>query len=258
VQAGEPADRYTTAQNTLKAELLTAGDYIRYRGQRTLETEIWWKTGLKVNHHSTDDRIELAVVEVLLQTAGASFIDIQSRLNELFPGLITPSSELIRTILDSYGEIVDPAAGIWKLAARENPLTRQADLTEIQKTLRATGMKFGYKVEGETELIWKDDAGNTLYYFAPAVHACVSEIMINSDYPAEKSIIVIPASRTNLLLYKIEKNPLMYAAMAAGWRIIKFRHIRHISKEHQDEPEMWEMQLDMDPLEFKPIQMKMF
>ena len=258
VQAGEPADRYTTAQNTLKAELLTAGDYIRYRGKRTLESEIWWKAGLKVNHHSTDDRIELAVVEILLQTAGASFSDIQTRLNKQFPGLLTPSSELIRTILDSYGEIVDPAGGVWKLATRENPMTRQADLSEIQKTLKTTGVKFGYKVEGETELIWKDDTGRPVYYFAPAVHACVSEIMINSDYPAEKSIIVIPASRTNLLLYKIEKNPLMYEAIAAGWRIIKFRHIRHISREHQDEPEMWEMQLDMDPLEFKPIQMKMF
>jgi hypothetical protein len=258
VQAGEPADRYTTVQNTLKAELLTAGDYIRYRGQKALESEIWWKTGLKVNHHSYHDRIELAVVEILLQSAGISFPDIQARLNEQFPGLMTPSSELIRTILDSYGEIVDPVGGVWKLAARENPMTRQADLSEIQETLRTTGVKFGYKVEGETALIWKDNTGNPVYYFAPAVHACVSEAMINSDYPAEKSIIVIPASRTNLLLYKIEKNPLMYEAIAAGWRIIKFRHIRHISREHQDEPEIWEMQLDMDPLEFKPIQMKMF
>ncbi len=257
-QVGEPGDRYTTAQNTLKAELLTSGDYIRYRGQRTLETEIWWKTGLKVNQHSTDDRIELAVVEILLQSSGVSFSDIQAQLNKQFPGLLTPSSELIRTILDSYGEIMDPAGGVWKLATRENPMTRQADLLEIQETLKSTGEKFGYKVEGETELIWKDDTGSPVYYFVPAVHACVSEIMINSDYPAEKSIIVIPASRTNLLLYKIEKNPLMYEAIAAGWRIIKFRHIRHISKEHQDEPEMWEMQLDMDPLEFKPIQMKMF
>ncbi len=33
-QVGEPSDRYTTAHNTLKTELLTAGDYIRYRGQR--------------------------------------------------------------------------------------------------------------------------------------------------------------------------------------------------------------------------------
>ncbi len=106
--------------------------------------------------------------------------------------------------------------------------------------------------------IWKNNDGELVYYFVPTVHACVSGIMINSTYPPEKSIIVIPASRANLLLYKIEKNPLLYEAMAAGWRIVKFRHIRHISVEHQEEPEQWEMQLDMDPLEFKPIQMKMF
>jgi hypothetical protein len=257
-QTGETSDRYNVTQNTLKAELVTAGDYIRFRGQRTLETDIWWKTGLKVNRPSIDDQIELAVIEILLQTAGSSFPDLQIKLNELFPGLLTPGSELIRTILDSYGEIVDTTTGVWRLAARENPMTRQADLSEIQKTLRAVGEKFGYTVEGDTDLTWKDKTGDLTYHFAPVVNTCVTETMINNSYPAEKSILVIPASRTNLLLYKIEKNPLLYEAMIAGWRIIKFRHLRHISKEHQDEPEIWDMQLDMDPLEFKPIQMKMF
>jgi hypothetical protein len=257
-QAGEPSDRYTTAYNTLKTELMTAGDYIRFRGQRTLESEIWWRNGLKVNEHSGDDRIEFAIIGMLLQNSGTSFLDIQKRLNEQFPGLLTPGSELIRTILDSYGEIVDPVSGIWKLATRENPLTRQTDLSQIFDTLKATGIKFGYKVEGETDSVWKDADGNLVYYFIPTVHACISGIMINSTFPPEKCIIAIPASRANLLLYKIEHNPLMYGAMAAGWRVVKFRHIRHISMEHQDEPEQWEMQLDMDPLEFKPIQMKMF
>jgi hypothetical protein len=257
-QVGEPSDRYTTAHNTLKAELLTAGDYIRYRGQRAVETEIWWKNGLKVNDHSTDDRIELAVVEMLLQNSGVCLTDIQEKLYKQFPGLLTPGTELIRTILDSYGEIVDPVIGVWKLAVRENPLTRQADLNEILETLRSTGLKFGYQVEGETDSIWKDNEGNLVYYFLPTVHTCISGLMLNSIYPPEKSIVAIPASRTNLLLFKIEKNPLLYGSMAAGWRIVKFRHLRHISQEHQDEPEQWEMQLDMDPLEFKPIQMKMF
>jgi hypothetical protein len=257
-QVGEPSDRYTTAYNTLKTEFLTAGDYIRYRGQRTLETEIWWKKGLRVTNNSTDDRIEMAIVEMLLQDTGADFQSVQTRLNRQFPGVLTPGTELIRTILDSYGELVDSVAGKWKLASRENPLTRQTDLSEMLDTLRSTGSKFGYKVEGESDSIWKNSDGDLVYYFVPTVQACVSDIMMNSTYPPEKSLIVIPASRANLLLYKIEKNPLLYEAMVAGWRIVKFRHIRHISIEHQNEPEQWEMQLDMDPLEFKPIQMKMF
>jgi len=257
-QAGDPSDRYTTANNTLKTELITAGDYIRYRGQRSIENEIWWKKGIRISENATDDRVELAVVEMLSQNSGADFLEIQKRVNNQFPGLLTPSTELIRTILDSYGEIVDPVLGIWKLAGREDPLTRQTDLSEILETINTTGVKFGYRVDGDSESIWKNNDGDLVYYFVPTVHACVSSIMINSVHPPEKSIIVIPASRANLLLYKIEKNPLLYGAMADGWRIVKFRHIRHISLEHQDEPQQWEMQLDMDPLEFKPIQMKMF
>jgi hypothetical protein len=257
-QVGEASDRYTTAHNTLKTELLTAGDYIRYRGQRTIETDIWWKKGIRVSENSTDDLIELAIVEMLLQNQGVAFKDIQKRLNKQFPGMLAPGTELIRTILDSYGEITEPVNGIWKLAGRENPLTRQTDLSEILDTLNATGMKFDYRVAGEADSTWKNNDGELVYYFVPTVQACVSGIMINSTHPPEKSIIVIPASRSNLLLYKIEKNPLLYEAMAAGWRIVKFRHIRHISLEHQEEPGQWELQLDMDPLEFKPIQMKMF
>ncbi len=120
-------------------------------GSGSIETEIWWKKGIRVSENSTDDRIELAVVEMLLQNHGADFQDIQKRLNNQFPGMLAPGTELIRTILDSYGEIVDPVNGIWKLAGRENPLTRQTDLSEILNTLNATGMKFGYKVEGEAD-----------------------------------------------------------------------------------------------------------
>ena len=134
-QIGEASDRYTTAHNTLKTELLTAGDYIRYRGQRTIETEIWWKKGIRVSENSTDDRIEMAVVEMLMQNQGAAFKDIQKWLNNQFPGMLAPGTELIRTILDSYGEITDPVTGIWKLTGRENPTTRQTDLSEILSTL---------------------------------------------------------------------------------------------------------------------------
>ncbi len=256
--AGNPSDRYTMAQNTIKAELLTAGDYIRYRGQRALENDIWWKKGLPSDRQSTDDQVEMSILDFLLQNDGARFDEIQKQLNEKFTGLITPGSEIIRTVLDSYGELTDTSDGLWKLSTRENPLTRQADLNEIHEILRTTGLRFGYQTSGETELVWKDESGDLVYYFIPSVHTSISNLMLNSPYPPNKSIIVIPASRTNLLLYKIEKNPLLYEAMATGWRIVKFRHIRHISKEHLDEAEQWDIQLDMDPLEFKPIQMKMF
>ncbi|MGA9397498.1 MAG: hypothetical protein WBV22_04480 [Anaerolineaceae bacterium] len=257
-QTGEPSDRYTMAQNTLKTELITAGDYIRYRGQHALENDIWWKKGLQIEQQSTDDRIEMAVLEFLLENNGVRFAEIQSKLNNQFTGLITPSSEIIRTVLDSYGELADTAGGLWKLSNRENPLTRQADLKEIHEILKMTGVQFGYHTSGETGLVWKEGGGDLVYYFVPSVNACISGMMLNSPYPPDKSIIVIPASRTNLLLYKIEKNPLLYEAMAAGWRIVKFRHIRHISKEHLAEAGQWDLQLEMDPLEFKPIQMKMF
>jgi hypothetical protein len=257
-QAGEPSDRYTTAQNSLKAELLTAGDYIRYRGQRTLETEIWWKQGIKVAQYSLEDQVEMAILEILIKNNGVELVQINTILNDQFPGLLTPSGEMIRTVLDSYGEISESPADAWRLMPRENPLSRQADVTEIMSTLKVIGEKFGYTAEGETDVTWKDNEGNLVNYYMPSVHACISGLMINNTYPPDKCIITIPASRANLLLYKIEKNPLLYEKIAAGWRIVKFRHIRHISSEHHDEPEQWQVQLDMDPLEFKPIQMKMF
>jgi hypothetical protein len=257
-QAGEPSDRYTLAQNTLKAELLTAGDYIRYRGQRALESDIWWKKGLKGKQLSVDDQIELAVFEFLLQNESAKFTDIQLKMNIQFPGLLTPSAEIIRTILDSYGELTDSINGLWKLSTRENPLPRQSDINEILEILLTTGSRLGYQVTGNADVLWRGDEENLVYYFTASVNACISYKMLNSPYPPDKSILVIPASRANLLLYKIEKNPLLYEAMTAGWRIVKFRHIRHISLEHLTEPGQWDLQLDMDPLEFKPIQMKMF
>lgn len=257
-QAGGPSDRYTLAQNSLKTELLTSGDYIRFRGQRALESDIWWRNGLSTGNLSTDDRIELAIVELLLQNEFVSFSVIHSSLNDQFPGLLTPESEIIKTVLDSYGELVDAPGNIWKLSPRENPLTRQVDLNEIREILESTGSLFGYLISGGDDVIWEEGGGDLISFFVPSVNACISSKMLSSPYPPEKSIIVIPASRSNLLLYKIEKNPLLYGAIAAGWRIVKFRHIRHISKEHLTGHAQWNIQLDMDPLEFKPIQMKMF
>lgn len=258
VQPGEASDRYTATQNSLKAELLTAGDYIRFRGQRALESEIWWKNGLKVGPYSLDDQIELAMLEILMKASEIKYTDLQDLLFNQFSGLLTPSSELIRTILDSYGEMTDSTAGVWRLLHRENPLTRQADISDILKTLKKIGKQFGYITDGETDVVWKDDEGNLVNYYVPSVHACISGLMINSTYPSEKSVIAIPASRANLLLYKVEKNPLLYEKISAGWRIVKFRHIRQISSENQDDAEQWQLQLDMDPLEYKPTQMKMF
>jgi hypothetical protein len=74
-----------------------------------------------------------------------------------------------------------------------------------------------------------------------------------------KAVLVVPGSRSNLLAYKLKRDPHLAEAVAKGWRFLKFRYLRQLAEREDLSPVLWDELLDADPpiLE-SPVQMTIF
>jgi len=68
--------------------------------------------------------------------------------------------------------------------------------------------------------------------------------------PQEKEskhkVLVLPGSRTRLLMLKLRNNPFLKSAMEE-WHILKFRTVRQLATRPDLTPDIWADLLDSDP-----------
>jgi hypothetical protein len=224
----------------------------------SLEKSVWWLNQSLPENTPLADRVEMEVVRYLQKHPGANPAEVDEAVCTLLPGLMTPPKDLVLACLESYGEIFPPDSSTWRLKSTEASNIRKTDLISIRELLNLTGHKFRFRIENGNPLIWRDAEGKLEMAFYLAVSAVVGRFVYSSPYPPNQCLLILPGSRADLLAYKLSRDPLLNQAIAKGWRIIKFRHLRALADQPDLNLSAWLHHLTSDPIDNKATQMEMF
>ena len=246
--------------NTILEETFSYGSgFERIAGSdKSLEVGYWWLHDAPVNLVPLADRVEMELVRYLIKHPGSTLLEIASHIYTCFPGLLAPDSELIHVCLGSYGQQDPPESGLWKIRVTDLPTARRADLEQITSLLKMIAHNLGYQAEDQTPLIWRNPNGEVRYACYSIVSAVIGELLLNQQYPPEKSLLVLPGGRSNLVVYKLSHDPRLRQAVDDGWRFIKFRQVRWLAENPVMNEETLNEQLAKDPLRYDVPQMRLF
>jgi hypothetical protein len=251
----------THIQPAINQAFTSSGFLKRYESSSTnLEIGKWWLSSPPENKLPLADRVEIEIVHYLQKHPGCSLAEVDEAICLAFPGLLTPPIDLIETCLDSYAEVSPASSGGWHLRPGESAAARKADLLSTRQLIEGMATLCGYECQGEIPLIWHSHTAGDVFKFFPIASSIISRYVLG-DEPVipRRSILVLPGSRSNLLAYKLKRDPRLAEAVAGGWRFLKFRHLRELAKRADLSAAMLEKEFEEDPpiLE-SPVQMTMF
>src|SRR3989304_4142865 len=219
---------------------------------------MWWLREEKNTAVPQADRIEMELVQLLIQHPGCTLLDIDRELCKEFHSLFIPEPDLIKVCLDSYGIQNPPDSDRWSLRLEDTPANRRADIELVRKQLLLLAERLGYIAQDETPLVWLDSRKLPQYWFFIKASAVFSEIILESGLPPSRTLIVLPASRANLVVYKQRLDPRLALILETGWRFIKFRHLRWLIDRPLLLLENFDDQLNADPLTYTTPQQRLF
>ena len=279
-------DVHTEAAAALQ-EALDDPLFRRYKARTSDESGYWGLADPGEEFVALGDRVEMAVVRFMGAHPGCTLDDIQAELYDKFPGMLTPPLAMVAAALESYAT---ENRGTWHLRDEDTPSLRRAEIGELQKLLVKLGKRLDFHVlrqEGGL-VIWEQglpprpstlpgrsagvlrDGGalvlpppggalvlETALAFFVQASAVTERVLRESEYPAEKTVLVIPGGRAGLLAYKLRRDPYL-SERTQGWRFLKFRHLRQLSEAALLSREGWDAQLASDPIESSSGQMLMF
>jgi hypothetical protein len=253
------ADTLAQVNRTLEGALTYRGGFSRYGGsEKSLEIGQWWLREAPKNINPLSDRLETELVRLLIAHPDILLIDIFNALYKLFPGLQTPSAELIQTCLESYSEETAPGSGIWHIHPQNTPKARQADLNNIKKLIAKIGRALGYRVEAKQPLVWRDEDDRVVYAWYITASAVIADIIFDNTFPPEKSLITLPGGRSNLVAFKLQHDPRLRQAVEEGWRFVKYRHVRWLAQNPLLDRAVLDPFLTQDTLTYELPQMRLF
>lgn len=226
--------------------------------QHSPETGLWWLQAPLTPSQSLADRTEMEVVRYLQHHPDCSREEIDEAVCNAIPGLLTPPLDLVLACLESYGEEYPPQSNLWRLLPGDSPQERRSELKVMQQLLEGLGQKLGYTVTGENPLNWIDETGQVIYQFCPVASTIIGRFIFDQQLNPRRSFIVLPGSRANLVSFKLKRDPWLNQVVSAGWRFLKFRHLRLLASSLLITRETWEDQVNADPIEYKPTQIEMF
>jgi hypothetical protein len=105
--------------------------------------------------------------------------------------------------------------------------------------------------------VWFDEKGEVVLVFYITTTAIFGGIIDANPYPQNKSILVIPASRANIALYKQKRNAYLSQKIAGGWRFLKYRHVYRMLDNPLLSRENFDRELSLDPLQDITLQMRL-
>jgi hypothetical protein len=88
--------------------------------------------------------------------------------------------------------------------------------------------------------------------------AVLDKIVRHPAHPPEQGIIVLPGSRSGLVLHKREQNPYLAYLLDGGWRLLKFRAVRSLQDNERLNPESLSSYFALDPLANDDAQLPLF
>jgi hypothetical protein len=239
----------------------------RYGGsEKSLEVGLWWLRDFDGRLSSIDeeiiaplaDRVEKTLVKTLTHNPGISLEELDQKVCRSFPGLLTPETDLITICLESYGHRPDPQAGLWRLRPEDQPDSRARDVLAMRSGLKSLGERFDFSVQGENPILWYEPGGRVRSVFYITDSAAFSDILFSSPQRSERSFIVLPGGRANLVMFKQRQNPILKDQIDQGWRFIKYRQLRWLVENPVLNLNMLMEKLTQDALTFESPQIQLF
>jgi len=254
-----PADILALVNNNLDEAFSYRGGFLRFGGSdKSLEVGYWWLREIIQKISPLADRVEVELVRHLIAHPGASLLEIYTVLSQAFPGLLTPSAELIQICLESYGEETPPGSGVWRVQAQNAPQMRRADLENIAGLITEIGSSLGYRIEGTQPILWHYEGGQLAYAWYIIASAVIGEHIFAREHTPGKSLIALPGGRSNLVAYKLQHDPRLRQAVEEGWRFVKFRQVRWLAQNPVLARDALDPLLSQDNLTYESPQMRLF
>ncbi len=251
--------------------------------EKSAETGQWWltsgrrtrSTSDEVDGYSLSDRVEMTVVRYLVASPGCSFEQVDQETCRAFDGLFTPNRDLVLQCLASYGQPVDTSGGGWYLRPQDDPASRREDLNSISKRVKIIGGQLSLEVNeveyaavkesAQSPVQWRDRHGKIVYtFFFLASTTCSKLVALQSSAPQEdfsplidshkRNVLVMPGSRSGLMLFKLEEDLQLKRAVESSWRLLKFRLVHRLADNQGYELSLLEKLFDLDPLAYKDPQ----
>jgi hypothetical protein len=256
-----PLESLTHIQPAINQAFKETGFLKRYESTSpNLEIGKWWLSTPPENELALADRVEIEAVHFLQKHPGSTLAEVDEAMCRTFPGLMTPPIDLIEACLASYAEVAPAVSGGWYLRSGESAASRKADLRSTHQLLEGMAVHLGYDCHGENPLIWSSGTSDEGFHFYPIASSIISRYVLSEETVSlHRCVLVLPGSRSNLLAFKLRRDPRLAEAVAKGWRFLKFRHLRQLAQRVDLSPAMLEELLDEDPpiLE-SPTQMSIF
>jgi len=255
--SGSPGEAYSLIHSAVLETFSPRNGFSRFGGgEKSIEASQQWHDDLMPERRPLADRLEESVCSYLQSNLVCTLSALDEHLCQSFPGLYTPDSTLLRICLESYTES-EGDDNLRRLREEDRADMRKLELDEIRSALSEVGSRLGFLVRGEQPSIWneRNELPKFVFYFSTT--GIFWEVLHKNPYYPEISFIVLPGARAPIVVYKLRRNPLLKSEIEKGWRILKYRHIRHLLDSPALSRENFEELLTLDPLTESPSQMRL-
>ncbi len=215
--------------------------------------ENWWHLKLELSPLPHSDRIEKALVTLLVKAGGPLTEEqLYSEIYRSFPALDTPRTGLLQACLTSYGKKTAENPRTWTLKSNEQPARRKKDLQEMEVILREITIRLGLTAsqasapENIIHLVWEDENGPSDSFFI-SVSGLLNKIITAQGAGARRNWIILPGSRAELIHYKMGQNPLLAEIIGKDWGLVKFRHLRRLAEQGDLTRDNFLERINLDP-----------
>ncbi len=255
-----PNEMLNDLESEFGAALNNPAIFQRFNPGATPDTGMYWLSKPPSESFSVADLTEQVLLSELQSKSALAFDELHSAIYAQLSGMLTPSDELIQAILESYAQEEKSEQGTtFRILPRENAAARAKDLKQVKTLLEQMADKLNFCCESRPErMLWVDQSGFPLSSFFPLASAQISKILtMNQDLPGQK-IIVLPASRSNLIAYKLKRDPNLRMLKGDKWQLVKFRQLRNLAGNPLLSRELFNSQISGDPPEFHTSQLALF
>lgn len=257
--ANTPFDLLGRVQSSCQHAFSYRKGFLRFEGSdKSLEVGQWWVLEPDTDAIPLADRIEMALVELLIKKPGINISEVDRFICDSLPGLMTPEKKFLQVCLESYGEVNLDKDGGWFLREEDNPSKRRNEIHEMANLLSSLGKRLGFKVTPEPDMSaiqWLTD--DTQYKFYLSASAVLGKFFQPPNTNDAQTLIVLPGSRSNLVAYKLKCNGHLQQSISLGENFIKYRHLRQLAESQTLNRKNLNEQFALDPLTYTEPQMRL-
>ncbi|MCE5208452.1 MAG: prepilin peptidase [Chloroflexi bacterium] len=190
------------------------------------EKQIYWPAANSHTPRTTlSDHVEIAFYEMFSKTNQLTYMEVDRGLCSQFPGLLTPSKELVKMLIHSYTETSRDQTGSYVLKNEIKKSVLEKEQQKIIGDLAVLGTRLGYFVQAGQPLIWKEENdSDPVITFTVITTTAISQ-QISAISKTGLQVVIYPNILSELLEYKTNHNPLLASSLGEQVKILHYQKI---------------------------------